>query len=131
MVDVVGWYSAGGHDFHPVVPGRVLDSRTGVGWYRAPFSTGSWLFAAGGVGGVSPTARATLMNVTATGATEPTHLTVWPYFTAKPATSNLNLVAGATSANQVAVAVDGNGWATLANHSGSMHVIADVVGWFG
>jgi hypothetical protein len=131
VVDVFGWFAAGGDEFHPVVPGRVLDSRNGTGWYRGPFSGWAWLFAAGLVGGVPPTARVTLLNVTGTGATAPTHLTIWPDGTTKPGTSNLNLGIGTTSANQVVVRVGTSGWAVLQNNSGEAHVIADVVGWYG
>jgi hypothetical protein len=119
--------------FHPLPPARVLDTRPGstVGLSGAfgPAQTRSLkVTGAGGVpaGNVS----AVVLNVTVTGGTGPSHLTVWPGGEAKPTASNLNFGTGQTVANLVVAAVGTNGEVSLYNNSGNVHVIADVVGWY-
>ncbi|MFD7624546.1 PKD domain-containing protein [Streptomyces sp. NPDC059851] len=52
---------------------------------------------------------AAVLNVTVTGATEDTHLSVWPSGQPRPATSNVNVRAGGTSSNTVTVPVGADG----------------------
>jgi hypothetical protein len=74
-------------------------------------------------------AVAVALNVTVTRASATTFLTVWPRGTAVPATSNLNATPAQTVANLVVVRL-GAGQVSLRNAVGSVHVIADVMGWF-
>ncbi|MCB1261814.1 MAG: hypothetical protein KDB33_15710, partial [Acidimicrobiales bacterium] len=48
----------------------------------------------------------------------------------KPLASNLNWPAGDTRPNLVTVKVGAGGKVSLFNNAGSVHVIADVVGWY-
>ena len=127
IVDVTGWYDSG---FHPVVPGRVMDSRTGqcgfklhAGEQREVAITGLAGVPVAGVGGVA-------LNVTATGATAATFLTLWPSGSPRPLASNLNVVAGPTVANMALVGVGAAGRVSLYNLAGDVDVLIDVDGWF-
>ncbi|MEZ5142857.1 MAG: peptidoglycan DD-metalloendopeptidase family protein [Acidimicrobiales bacterium] len=119
--------------FHPLPPARVLDTRpgtsTGLAGAFGPTTTRQLTVA--GAGGVPATgASAVMLNVTVTGASAPSFLTVWPGGQPKPMASNLNFGAGQTVANLVVAGVDANGTVNLYNSSGTVDVIADVVGWF-
>jgi hypothetical protein len=74
---------------------------------------------------------AVVMNVTVTQPTASSVLTVWPSGEPQPNASNLNYVAGQTVPNLVVVKVGAGGKVNLRNYSGSTHVVADVVGWYG
>jgi hypothetical protein len=70
------------------------------------------------------------MNVTATGPTAASFLTVWAQGTPRPLASNLDYGPGQTVPNLVVAALGGAGAVTMYNHAGSVHVVADAVGWF-
>jgi hypothetical protein len=73
---------------------------------------------------------AVVLNVTATEASRPGFVTVWPTGAARPSTSNINLLtAGQTAPNLVTVPV-GAGGAVSVFASGGVHVLADVAGYF-
>ena len=119
--------------YHPVTPARILDTRTsppgtpvGPGAERTVDVTG--------VGGVPTTAdvSAVVVNVTATGATAGSFLTVYPSDVVNPPTaSNLNFPPGSTVPNLVTVRVGADGNVKVYNAAGQTHVIFDVVGWYG
>jgi len=76
---------------------------------------------------------AVVLNVTVTGPTAPSYLTVYPTGSSQPTASNLNFVAGQTVPNRVIVKVGTNGtpgWVSFFNAAGSTQVIADIGGWF-
>ena len=138
-VDMVGWYDTSsfeGSVFHPVDPTRVLDTRTdGDGPLR---------------GGVAysfvvtedeeaPEARITAMvlNVTGTGGTASTYLTLYPSDGPRPVVSAVNLAAGQTASNLATTAL---GWGeddigpyygfSVYHNSGDLHVLLDWAGYF-
>jgi hypothetical protein len=78
---------------------------------------------------------AVVVNTTVTQATHGSFLTVWPADAAKPNASNLNFTQGQTVPNLVIVKVGGpgpnDGKVNVYNAVGQVHVIFDVVGWFG
>lgn len=76
------------------------------------------------------TATTAVLNVTVTGSTAGSFLTVWPSGVAKPNASNLNFAAGQTTANLVVVKIGTDGNINLATAVGSTHVVIDVVGYF-
>ena len=133
IVDLLGYYQPGGGvPFHPVRPARVLDTRNG---------TGGWL---GGVGSLPINQDVTdlaavpaagvagiAVNVTATQASLPTHVTVWPSGQGRPGTSNVNVPGGGTAANLVAVGTGPLGYLWLAGAVGTTHLVVDVTGYFG
>ncbi len=77
-----------------------------------------------GRGGMSPTARTAVLNVTVDGATTSGFLTVWPCGTDRPNTSNLNYVQGSTLPNAVVTALSSTGTVCVFS-SGNTHVIID------
>jgi hypothetical protein len=74
---------------------------------------------------------AVVLNVTVTGSTASSYLTVWPDASAKPLASDLNWVSGETTPNLVVVKLEINGNMELFNGVGSVNVVIDVVGWYG
>ncbi|MEU7552639.1 PKD domain-containing protein [Streptomyces sp. NPDC044571] len=73
---------------------------------------------------------AAVLNVTVTGATEDTHLSVWPSGQPRPATSNVNVRAGGTSSNTVTVPVGADGRVSAQLNSGRASLVVDFVGYY-
>ncbi|AWZ09937.1 PKD domain-containing protein [Streptomyces sp. ICC4] len=71
-----------------------------------------------------------VLNVTVTGSTEDTHLSVWPSGQPRPATSNVNVRAGGTSSNTVTVPVGADGKILAQLNSGWASLIVDFVGFY-
>jgi serine protease len=71
-----------------------------------------------------------VLNVTATGPTAQSYLTVWPTGQPQPTASNLNTIAGRTTAVRVQVPVGANGQVSIFNAAGSVNVVVDVNGYF-
>ena len=154
VADVQGWYtSAGtttGATYLPLSPGRVLDTRDVAG-----ASSGNGL-GAGETLDLLPLAMdgagvaAVVLNVTAVDHTGPdTFLTVFPtpevrtaisddyveppgppLLNGRPLASNLNVVDGQTIPNLVFACVGADRQVTIYNNAGSVHVLADIQGWF-
>jgi hypothetical protein len=122
-----------GSTYFPLVPGRVLDTRTGAG-------TGGTINPIGAGGQIDvkvtdtlgvPAANVTAvaLNVVATNATGPaSFLTVWPTGQARPLASNLNFVPGVSVPNLVIARVGVDGKISLYNNLGSVNVAADIQG---
>lgn len=139
IVDLAGYYDDGmaqtseSAAFHPVGPSRKLDTRSGLGGTGAtPIGPGEVrrldLVTFGGI--VPEGATAVAVNLTGVLPTEGTHLTVGPSGQVLPDVSNLNLPAGAVSANFAVVRLGEGGALSIRNNSGSMHVLVDVVGYY-
>jgi hypothetical protein len=75
-------------------------------------------------------ATGVIANLTVTGTTAASHLTVWPAGTPLPGTSNLNWDAGRTRANLVTARL-GSGGIAVRNNTGTVDVVVDVVAWLG
>ncbi|MER5487050.1 PKD domain-containing protein [Streptomyces sp. NPDC002812] len=118
--------------YKAVEPFRLLDTRT----TNTPLKGGSprsvvlWA----DQGPVRPvlaqSMTSVVLNVTVTGATEDTHLTVWPSGQPRPATSNVNIAKGGTSANTVTVPVGADGKIQAQLNSGKASLIVDAVGFY-
>jgi hypothetical protein len=137
IADVAGWYddgsAASGARYNPVTPARILDTRDGNGAPAVALGPGATLdLQVTGRGGVPATGvSAVVLNVTVTAPSAPiSHLTVFPTGEALPLASNLNFVAGQTVPNLVVVKLGTGGKVSLYNAAGSVHVIADVAGWY-
>jgi hypothetical protein len=114
--------------FNAVAPARILDTRSGFSSPVAPNSTIRLSVAGDSV--VPPSgAGAVVLNVTVTSPTASSYLTVFPTGT-QPLASNLNFRAGQTVPNRVIVPLAPDGSISFYNAYGSVHVIADVSGWF-
>jgi SpoIID/LytB domain protein len=136
IVDVFGYEEpatvSGGLGFVPVSPNRIFDSRVASVETPVPAKLAaaeSRSVAVTGTPGVRPDAQAALINVTGTGPTAESYLTVWPTGTAQPNTSNLNLLPGETRAN-AALGLLGGGSVSLYNNLGNTDAILDVMGQY-
>lgn len=113
-------------------PVRMMDTRDGTGGVTGPVGPGAMVsLQVTGVNGV-PAAfvNAVILNVTVTGATASSFVTVCPDGQARPATSNIDFTAGQTTANLVIVPVGADGKVDFYNNAGSVDIIADIVGYF-
>ena len=135
VVDVAGYWveaavaSAG--RYVAAGPARILDTRSGNGAPAAPVpDDGTITLLVRGRGDVPPIgAAAVILNVTATEATGPGFVTVWPAGAPRPSTSNLNVEhAGQTIANLVIVPL-GTGGSVSLYALKSVHLVADVLGF--
>ena len=71
-----------------------------------------------------------VLNVTVTTPSEGSYLTAFPSGEAQPLASNLNFAPGQTVPNLVVARVGAGGKVSLFNAAGTVHVIADVAGWY-
>ena len=133
IADVVGYYADRPNPhgkLQPIDPQRIVDSRSGIGGWSTPLAATTRSFDVAGTAGVPSTASAAVMNVTVTGPTAPSHLTLWPAGGAKPLASNLNFVTNQTVPNAVISGLGSGGRVSAANNTGSTQVIVDLFGWF-
>lgn len=121
----VGAAAARGGTFTPVTPVRLYDSRQGPG----PLGAGEARTLPLAGSGVPPEAAAVVANVTVTGASQETFLTVWPAGAHRPGVSHVNAGPADTVANLVTTSVAG-GAVQLFNAAGRAHVVVDVLGWY-
>jgi Protein of unknown function (DUF1501) len=130
IADVLGWFPLGS-GFHSLVPSRILDTRTGTGAPKAKIgATGLVELQVSGRGGVPVGASSAVMNITATEPDASSYITVWPAGQGRPDASSLNTVAGLTVPNLVIAKLGTGGKVDMFNAAGTVHLIADVVGWF-
>jgi hypothetical protein len=126
LLDVQGWFT-GTTDYHPITPTRIFDTRrTGRLGYRVDTP-----LLVGGLAGlaVPSTAGAVVVSVTVVKPTAGGYLTVHPGGTAVPATSNINVQAGATTANMVTAQLATDGTIKLYDAAKDSDVVVDVMGW--
>ena len=141
VADVEGYYvsasssSGSGHYYPLQAPTRICDTRTSqpknpcTSKTLGPSSTLDVPVA--GQGGIPVTGvEAVVANVTVTGTTANSYMTVWPAGVAAPTTSNLNWVAGQTVANRVVVALGTNGDISVFNFAGDTDVVVDMSGYY-
>ena len=123
-----------GSTFKAVSPTRLLDSRLGTGpsgvWGATKLVAGTprSLQITGGI--IPANATAVIANVTATGSSAASFLTVYPADENTPNASNVNFGAGQTIPNLVTVKLSSAGAVKIATAVGSTDVILDVVGYF-
>jgi Bacterial Ig-like domain (group 3) len=133
VADLSGYYSTdGGAWLDTTGPVRVMDTRYGIGVAKAPVGPGeSVSLQVTGVDGVpSSGVTAVVLNVTATGPTASSNVTVYPDGETRPGTSNLNFTAGETIPNLVIVPVGADGKVDFYNVDGSVNLVADLDGYF-
>ncbi len=145
LFDVVGWFpntdaqsadtlaaQAGGGEFVPLVPDRILDTRSGIGAPQAPLGPNSVIdLQITGRGGVPVDGvAAVVMNLTGTNTSAPGYLTAWPTGTTKQTTSNLNFGPGQSVPNLAVVPVGVGGKVSIYNFDGNTDVLGDVVGYY-
>lgn len=123
------------NSFVSLAPVRIMDTRPApdnVGGFVGPLGSDQvHSFQVTGVAGVPANAVSVVMNVTVTGTSAPSFLTLYPAGASRPTASNLNWTAGGiTVPNLVTVAVGAAGKVSVYNLQGSAHVIADIAGYY-
>ncbi|MBB5870823.1 hypothetical protein F4553_004202 [Allocatelliglobosispora scoriae] len=112
-------------------PYRVLDTRTGRGAPKTTVKAGGVVhLKVGGVAWVPVNATAVVLNVTVSGPSARSYLSVYPGGGVRPTVSSLNFPKGWTGANSVTVATGPGGYVDIYNAAGSTNIIADVVGYY-
>jgi hypothetical protein len=130
-LSAIGVYETAG-TYYAVTPARLLDTRIGLGAPQAPLGAGGVLhLQVAGQGGVPATGvSAVVLNVTVTGPTASSFLSVYPTGGTRPTVSSLNFPKGFTGANNVTVPLGDGGQVDLYNLTGTTQVIADVLGFY-
>lgn len=133
VVDISGYYSPSATaEFVPLAPTRFLDTRSGLG--AAPLALGTAEYAdlqVAGARGVPAGAVAVAANLTAVNPSAATLLRAYPAGAALPGVSNLNVSPSTIRANAAYLLPDpAGGRVRIRNDAGSVHVLADVAGWF-
>ncbi len=130
VADLVGYYGDSPNGLTAATPARVLDTRSSIG--------------VAGTSPVGPQGRVTVdvssrvpagtiavvLNLTITKPTQSGHITLFPNGSAVPTASNVNFVSGQTVNNMAIAPVVGGKIAFAHGGSGTVHVIADLAGWF-
>ncbi len=112
--------------FEAIAPTRLLDTRQSS--IVGPGATRTLKVA--GVNGIPSTAKAVVLNVTATATTAGGFLTAYPEGASRPLASNINWIPGATIPSMIIATVGTNGNIKLFNSTGNTHIIADAMGYF-
>jgi Fibronectin type III domain len=129
IADVVGHFSPTATSGHTATtPVRVLDTRSGLGAPKARIGAGRTTTVT--LPGLPAGATAAVVNITATNASSRTYLTTYQTGTTRPSTSSINLVAGQTVANLAVTGVGSGRQVTIYNSSGTVDVIADLIGYY-
>lgn len=134
LADLAGYFSSSsgprGTRLYPISPVRVLDTRGGQP--LGPADSGYIDLLEGDADLLTDRqhVKGWVMNVTVTEGTRTSFVTVWPTGQSRPLASNLNVVRGQTVPNLVMTPATEGGFVSFYNHAGSVHIIADVVGYF-
>ncbi len=127
----VNGYASDRGTYYPMSPYRIMDSRIGLGVAKGVVGGGRTAsLQVTGAGGVPTDASTVVLNVTVTGASGGSFLTVYPSGVARPTASSLNFGKGWTGANSVTVKVGEDGKVNLFNSDSPVHVIVDVYGYY-
>jgi hypothetical protein len=137
IAGLVGAASRNGAQFVSVIPGRLLESRSGVTPTIDGQSSGIGLREGGSVTvvqvagrhGIPTNASAAILNVTVTEPGSSGYVTVWPCGTARPNASTLNYVAGQTVANSATVKINETGKVCIYTYAAA-HLVVDVNGYY-
>jgi uncharacterized protein (DUF1501 family) len=133
IVDVMGYVRAAPSTrFVPLVPDRVLDTRSGNGAPARRLGAGGVIdLVVAGRGGVPASgADSVVLNVAAVDPSAGGYVSVWPSGHARPLVSNLNYDAGRNVPNLVVCKLGAGGAVSLYASGGDLDLIADVVGCF-
>ena len=136
VVDVVGFFddgTYGGSRFHPIVPTRIVDTRSNLGGPRLTPPTANetnTIVPPSAVAGADTVEM--VQNVTAVLPSAGTFLTLWPAYSGsvQPHTSNVNANAGQTVANAAITPLGDNNAFHITNGNGTVNVLVDATGRF-
>jgi uncharacterized delta-60 repeat protein len=128
VVDVQALVELGsGH--RPIVPERLLDTRSGLGASAGRVGGTEVAVQVTGRAGIPSTARAVTINLTVTDPVAGGFATAYPCGGPVPSTSNVNFGAGETRANAVVVGTGSGGRVCLFSNVAA-DLVADVSEWF-
>ena len=135
LADVAGYFtSPATQGLTAMDPARVLDTRNGTGAPAGAVAAGTYRdVQITGFGTVPAGATAVVLNVTGITPAGATDVRVFPTpeaGTEVPTASNLNLRSGEVRANLVTVKIGANGRVRLYSSAASIHLAADVAGWY-
>ncbi|MEH1054983.1 hypothetical protein V6U89_07175 [Micromonospora sp. CPCC 206171] len=119
--------------YYPVAPARLLDTRAGLGAPKAKLGPDKTIkLGVAGRGGLPfGGVAAAVLNVTVTGPTQDSFLTVYPSTEyARPTASSINFAKGWLGSNNVTVKVGDGGSVAIYNRNGYTDVVVDVVGFY-
>ncbi|HEV7708434.1 MAG TPA: DUF1565 domain-containing protein [Asanoa sp.] len=131
VADIAGYYANTGSGLTAGTPVRVLDTRGAIG------VPGTTPIGPNGKVTVDLSSKvpagttAAVLNLTVTKPTTSGHFTVFPPGAAVPTASNVNFLAGQTVNNMVIAPVVGGKVAFAFGGAGTVHLLADLTGWFG
>lgn len=131
VVDLVGWFPAASR-YTSHTPVRVLDTRAGSAVQYTGPKPGIGTTVTIPLGPTTPVpdgAIGVVLNVTATEASLPGFVTVWPCGAPRPTASSLNVPIGGTRPNAVITALGTNASVCVFTQAGT-HLVADLLGWF-
>ena len=121
-----------GNRYYPLARTRIMDTQTGLGGKTGKLgAAASMKLQVTGVGGIPAGASAVVLNLRGVAPTATSAVTAWTTGLSRPGASVLRLVAGRTSSNLITIKPNASGQISLYNKTGSTHLIADVVGYFG
>ncbi|WP_030235109.1 PKD domain-containing protein [Streptomyces sp. NRRL S-350] len=138
VIDIQGEYTPRGPNLYsPLQPKRIMDSRDGTGvpagrissLCGTPWPVPVTKLKVRGTNGVPDDATSVVLNVTATEPDQDGNLSVGNGSALY--SSNLNFKAGQTTSNQVIAKIADDGTVQVCNNAGSLHVIADLFGYYG
>jgi hypothetical protein len=115
--------------YYPVGPERLLDTRQSG---KHPIGAkGTLNLKVAGVLDIPATGvGAVVLNLTVTGGTSGSYMTVYPTGTGQPTASSINFTKGQTLANGLTVKVGQSDQVSIYNSAGSAQVIVDIVGYY-
>ena len=121
--------------YYPITANqRILDTRSGVGTAQGVVTAGAQgervLKVAGRAGVPATGVSAVVLNLTGVSPTHTTFVTAYPSGASRPPVSSLNLRPAVNRANLVTVPVGADGNVRLYNSTGTVHLLADVMGFY-
>jgi hypothetical protein len=129
IVDSAGWFGSKGGSLNPVIPNRILDTRSSAGGWSGRLGKGQTIDVnVGTLKGMDPTATGAVMNVTAISETESGYVTIFPCGGAVPTASNLNFGPGKPIANLVTLDLPADGRMCV-YASERVNIIADLAAY--
>jgi hypothetical protein len=120
--------------YTPLTPKRIVDTRAGSGLQGQGHALGDNvpMFVRVAGGGLAPAAAgAVVLNLTAMSGTFPGFLSIYPFGTGHEQTQSIGWRPGETVSNLVTVRVGDEGKVVFTNVSGSVDVVADLIGYYG
>jgi len=135
VFDVTGYYlpDKKGDTYHPLTPGRLLDTRSGNGLTGKLTANAPRTFTIWGRGGVPKSAKAVTGNLTVVNSSAGWAVYMGPAAVAKPTTSTISFTAGQVQGNGLTVELSATGTlsATYISTAGNTtDLVFDVTGYY-